>query len=72
MEIADVPRSALEALLEGKHEEIAAIITEPILCNSSCLMPRAGYFQKMRRLATRYGILLIFDEVITGFRVKDQ
>jgi len=59
----------LERTLETHHQEIAAIITEPILCNSSCLMPRPGYLEGLRDLATRYGIVLIFDEVITGFRV---
>jgi glutamate-1-semialdehyde 2,1-aminomutase len=59
----------LEACLRERSNEIAAIITEPILCNSSCLMPLPGYLQTMRELATRYGVILIFDEVITGFRV---
>jgi len=58
----------LESTL-GKHgHEIAAIITEPILCNSCCLLPIPGYLEKMRRLAKRHKIILIFDEVITGFR----
>jgi glutamate-1-semialdehyde 2,1-aminomutase len=61
--------SRLEATLEARHDEIAAIITEPILCNCSCLMPAPGYLAGMRELATRYGVVLIFDEVITGFRV---
>lgn len=60
---------ALESVVEQCGDEIAAIITEPILCNSSCLMPEAGYLRKMRDLARRFGIILIFDEVITGFRV---
>jgi glutamate-1-semialdehyde 2,1-aminomutase len=59
----------LEACLRRRSHEIAGIINEPILCNSSCLMPLPGYLQAMRKLATRYGIVLIFDEVITGFRV---
>lgn len=58
-----------EALIQEHHAEIAAIIMEPVLCNSSCLMPRPGYLEGVRELATRYGIVLIFDEVITGFRV---
>ena len=62
-------RQELEACLQERSNEIAAIITEPILCNSSCLMPVTGYLQAMRELATRYGVILIFDEVITGFRV---
>jgi glutamate-1-semialdehyde 2,1-aminomutase len=59
----------LEATVEEHHRELAAIITEPILCNSSCLMPVPGYLEGMRDLANRYRIVLIFDEVITGFRV---
>ncbi len=59
----------LETTLREHGGEIAAIITEPILCNCSCLMPSPGYLEGMRELATRYGVVLIFDEVITGFRV---
>jgi glutamate-1-semialdehyde 2,1-aminomutase len=59
----------LEDLVDGHPSEIAAIITEPILCNCSCLMPSSGYLESMRDLASRYGIVLIFDEIITGFRV---
>ena len=64
----DLP--AVAAVLEARHKEIAAVITEPILCNCSCLMPGAGYLAGLRDLATRYGVVLIFDEVITGFRVS--
>lgn len=59
----------LEATIQEHGEKIAAIVTEPILCNSHCLMPARGYLEGMRRLATQHGIALIFDEVITGFRV---
>lgn len=59
----------VEATLRKLHEEIAAIITEPILCNCHCLMPSAGYLEGLKKLATHYGVVLIFDEVITGFRV---
>lgn len=59
----------VEAVLREHSQEIAGIITEPILCNSHCLMPDSGYLQGLRQLATRYGVVLIFDEVITGFRV---
>ncbi len=59
----------VERTVQAHHREIAAIIMEPILGNSSCLMPRPGYLEGVRDLATRYGIVLIFDEVITGFRV---
>ncbi len=63
---------ALENTLRDHHQEIAAIITEPILCNSSCLTPSPGFLEGMRELATRYGAVLIFDEVITGFRVHPK
>ncbi|MEJ7779823.1 MAG: aminotransferase class III-fold pyridoxal phosphate-dependent enzyme [Daejeonella sp.] len=52
-----------------RHEEIAAIITEPIMCNSSCIQAKKGYLQGLRDICDQYGIALIFDEVITGFRV---
>ncbi len=52
-----------------KHEEIAAIITEPIMCNNSCIQPKEGYLQGLRDICNEYEIALIFDEVITGFRV---
>lgn len=59
----------LEALLAQRGHEVAAIITEPVLCNSGCLLPQPGYLEALRRLADRYGALLIFDEIITGFRM---
>jgi len=59
----------VERVLELHGEQVAAIITEPILCNSGCLKPKPGYLEGLRELATRFGVALIFDEVITGFRV---
>ncbi len=53
-----------------RHEEIAAIITEPIMCNNGCIVPAAGYLQGLREICDQYGIALIFDEVITGFRAS--
>lgn len=55
--------------LAEHHEEIAAIITEPVMCNNGCIMPVEGYLAGLRELCDRYGIALIFDEVITGFRL---
>jgi len=49
---------------------IAAVVMEPVLCNSGCILPRAGYLEQARRLCSERGILLIFDEVITGFRLS--
>lgn len=51
-------------------DEIAAIITEPIMCNSGCILPEQGFLQGLRDLCSQYDIALIFDEVITGFRMS--
>ncbi|GAA4464509.1 glutamate-1-semialdehyde 2,1-aminomutase [Nibrella saemangeumensis] len=56
--------------VEKHHEDLAAIITEPIMCNNGCILPAEGYLQGLRDLCDQYGIALIFDEVITGFRVS--
>ena len=50
--------------------EIAAIITEPIMCNSGCILPEEGYLPGLREICDQHGIALIFDEVITGFRTS--
>ena len=55
--------------LAEHHQEVAAIITEPVMCNNGCIMPAEGYLDGLRELCDRYGIALIFDEVITGFRM---
>lgn len=59
----------IEKTLQNE-DDIAAIIMEPIMCDSGPILPKEGYLQKVRDLATKYGVLLIFDEVITGFRVS--
>jgi len=64
--------NSIEAAEEAfaKHkDQIAAVITEPYLCNSGCIPPADGYLQALRELCDREGALLIFDEVITGFRM---
>jgi len=50
-------------------DQIAAVITEPLMCNSGCIPPAAGFLQELRSLCDERGSLLIFDEVITGFRL---
>jgi glutamate-1-semialdehyde 2,1-aminomutase len=60
---------ALEEVVKKYEEEVAMVIMEPILCNAGCCPPRPGYLEKVRQLCTKYGIVLCFDEVITGFRV---
>ena len=59
----------LEHLLDRHSGRVAAIIMEAVLCNSGCLMPRPGYLEGVRELTRQHGALLIFDEVITGFRI---
>ncbi len=59
---------ALVAILRVHGPELAAIITEPIMANMGCILPREGYLQKVCELAHRYGALFILDEVVTGFR----
>ena len=59
----------LERVIRERGEEIAAVITEPIMCNTGCILPAPGYLNLMRQLTHEFGIVLIFDEVITGFRV---
>ena len=58
----------LRRLFERQGAEIAAIIVEPVLGNAQGIMPEPGFHQAMRALTEEFGILLIFDEVKTGFR----
>lgn len=60
--------AALEHVLRAHSGELAAVITEPIMANMGCIPPRDGYLQRLRELTREYGALLIFDEVVTGFR----
>jgi glutamate-1-semialdehyde 2,1-aminomutase len=59
----------LERVLEKYGKEVALVLMEPILCNGGCCPPRPGYLEKVRELCTKHGVVLCFDEVITGFRV---
>lgn len=60
---------AATTLFEQFGADIAGLIVEPVAGNMNCIPPRDGYLQHLRALCTRYGALLIFDEVMTGFRV---
>lgn len=60
---------ALAQMLAVHAGEVAAVMMEPIMCNSGVIMPSAGYLERVRSLCTSHDIVLIFDEVITGFRV---
>lgn len=59
----------VEALFEANMEEIAAIILEPVAGNMGCVLPASGFLEGLRKLCDQYGALLIFDEVMTGFRL---
>ena len=59
----------LNAFVGARGHEVAAIIMEPVLCNTSVILPREGYLEGVRKLCDEHGIVLIFDEVITGFRL---
>lgn len=60
----------LERTLEAHRGQVAAVMMEPVLCNSGCILPAEGYLAGARDLARRHGALLVFDEVITGFRIS--
>jgi glutamate-1-semialdehyde 2,1-aminomutase len=61
--------AAAEELFAEAGSDIAGLIIEPVAGNMNCILPRDGYLQSLRELCTKYGALLIFDEVMTGFRV---
>lgn len=56
--------------LFAEHDDIAAVVYEPMLANAACLMPAAGYLQHVQEVARRHGALLIADEVLMGFRIS--
>jgi glutamate-1-semialdehyde 2,1-aminomutase len=60
---------ALENLFAERSDEIAAVITEPAMLNSGSIEPKPGYLEGIRAACDRYGVVLIFDEVIAGFRI---
>ncbi|PKP61251.1 MAG: hypothetical protein CVT88_00590 [Candidatus Altiarchaeales archaeon HGW-Altiarchaeales-1] len=62
----------LEKILSTKQSEIAAVFMEPILGNVAAIMPNTDYLASVRELCTHYGVILVFDEVKTGFRVSLQ
>ncbi|MBV8780111.1 MAG: glutamate-1-semialdehyde 2,1-aminomutase [Phycisphaerae bacterium] len=60
--------AALDHLLDEHDGEIAAIVAEPIVANNACIGPGAGFLESLRSECDRRGIVLIFDEIVTGFR----
>jgi glutamate-1-semialdehyde 2,1-aminomutase len=61
--------AAIESAFREHGERIAAVIVEPVCGNMGCVPPAAGFLQALRQACTKSGALLIFDEVMTGFRV---
>ena len=62
----------VEALFSRYPDDIAAVIVEPVAGNMNCVTPAPGFLQGLRALCDRHGALLIFDEVMTGFRVHPR
>ncbi len=60
---------ALEEVLQREGSDVAALIIEPVIFNSGCILPQDGYLESVRRLTEEHGVTLIFDEIITGFRL---
>jgi glutamate-1-semialdehyde 2,1-aminomutase len=60
---------AVRELFEREGERFAAVILEPVAGNMGCVPPADGYLEGLRELTEKYGVVLIFDEVMTGFRV---
>jgi glutamate-1-semialdehyde 2,1-aminomutase len=60
---------AVQTIIDRNKDAIAALILEPVVGNMGCVIPAPGYLQGLRDLCTRHGIILIFDEVMTGFRL---
>ncbi|RYD99835.1 MAG: glutamate-1-semialdehyde-2,1-aminomutase [Sphingobacteriales bacterium] len=61
--------AAVAQLVADHKEEIAAIIIEPVAGNMGCILPQEGFIEGLRKICTENGIVLIFDEVMTGFRM---
>jgi glutamate-1-semialdehyde 2,1-aminomutase len=61
---------AVRALVAANKDQVAALIIEPVVGNMGCVLPKEGYLQGLRDICTEAGIVYIFDEVMTGFRLS--
>jgi glutamate-1-semialdehyde 2,1-aminomutase len=61
---------ALRTVIQNNWKSIACVIIEPVVGNMGCILPRPGFLESLRKLTEDHGIILIFDEVMTGFRVS--
>lgn len=64
--------AATRELFSAVGDELAAVIVEPVAGNMNCILPEAGFLEGLRTLCSSHGVLLIFDEVMTGFRVHHE
>jgi glutamate-1-semialdehyde 2,1-aminomutase len=62
--------ASVEKLLQENKGQVAAIILEPVVGNSGFIAPSKDFLQGLRQLSHQYGTLLVFDEVMTGFRIS--
>ncbi len=62
-------RDSVRQILDEHESELAAVILEPVVANNACTMPEAGFLEFLRDECTRRGVLLIYDEIVTGFRL---
>jgi len=62
--------AALKNMIEKEWRSIACVIIEPVVGNIGCVLPKQGFLETLRKLTKKHGIVLIFDEVMTGFRVS--
>ena len=72
-DIISIPWNDIDAFKETINKytkDLAAVIMEPIMCNTCVILPKKGYLEEVRKICTQNKIILIFDEVITGFRIK--
>lgn len=60
---------ALERIVKSNRDQVGALIMEPVAYNAGCIVPTRDYMRQVRRLATEYDVLLVFDEVLTAFRL---
>ncbi|GAB3508659.1 glutamate-1-semialdehyde 2,1-aminomutase [Spirosoma knui] len=61
--------AAVEILLDNNQNQVAALILEPVVGNMGCVLPAPGFLEGLRSLCDKHGVVLIFDEVMTGFRL---
>jgi len=61
---------AVETLIDANPNQIAAIIVEPVVGNMGCVLPQKGFLEGLRAICDKHGIVYIFDEVMTGFRLS--